>query len=164
MTKNHMMDHSMHSSGMDMPDMPDMPEHRMCKMSMLLTTEYEDVCVLTSKWHIYNFRDLILSMIAIIILTALYELLKNWTLKWENRNSVNSISSQSAIKKFKLNSSIVYGFTVFYSFIIMLIFMTFNVWLMIAVAIGAAVGKYFFTSNSVSAIQANTIPNSLNCH
>lgn len=87
MSDHNMMGHDMSShTNMDhnMPghDMPgnggDHSGHSspMCKMNMLFTWDYENVCVVFKWWHIYNAFDLVLSVIAIAVLAAGYEFLK----------------------------------------------------------------------------------------
>jgi len=59
-----------------------------------------------------------------------------------------------------------YGLTVFLSFFLMLVFMTYNAYLIIAVVIGAAVGHYIFGSTiNVEALLSDTEPaKSMACH
>ncbi|KAM3419531.1 Copper transport protein [Cercospora zeina] len=63
--------------------------------------------------------------------------------------------SASEEQKGKLIKAMLYGVQVFYSFFIMLLFMTYNGWIMIAVGVGAMVGYLMFsgpgTSSSKSA-------------
>lgn len=151
------MDHSMH----DMPGM--------CQMSMLFTTEYKDLCILTSKWHVHSKGGLFLSMVGIVFICMLYEFWKTKVSSWEAQqsrflqphdatDSTESLHSQyysKHLRRTQVIRSLLYGVTVSYSFIIMLIFMSFNFWAMLSVALGAVVGNY---------IWAGPIPGSMACH
>ncbi|KAK4688025.1 solute carrier family 31 (copper transporter), member 1, partial [Tremellales sp. Uapishka_1] len=65
-------DHSGHSghsgSSMPMPDM-DMP---MCSMNMLWNSQVQDVCVVFSTWHISGWMTMLVSCIAIILISIGY--------------------------------------------------------------------------------------------
>jgi len=58
---------------------------------------------------------------------------------------------QGANKTSEVVKAIFYGLQVFYSFFIMLIFMTYNGWVMVAVAVGASIGHYAFGIHTGSA-------------
>ncbi|RYP92765.1 hypothetical protein DL770_001154 [Monosporascus sp. CRB-9-2] len=53
-----------------------------------------------------------------------------------------------ASKRRRLIKSVLYGVQNFYAFMIMLLFMTYNGWVMIAVAVGAGIGYYVFGSHT----------------
>ncbi|KAI0503053.1 Ctr copper transporter family protein [Xylaria bambusicola] len=58
-------------------------------------------------------------------------------------------SSESPIsQRARILKAILYGVQNFYAFMIMLLFMTYNGWVMIAVAVGAGLGYYIFGSNT----------------
>ncbi|KAI1280030.1 Ctr copper transporter family-domain-containing protein [Xylaria sp. FL0933] len=60
-----------------------------------------------------------------------------------------SSSSESAVsQRARILKAILYGVQNFYAFMIMLLFMTYNGWVMIAVAVGAGLGYYIFGSNT----------------
>ncbi|KAF2772026.1 hypothetical protein EJ03DRAFT_387836 [Teratosphaeria nubilosa] len=52
-------------------------------------------------------------------------------------------------QKGKVVKAVLYGIQVFYSFFIMLLFMTYNGWVMIAVGVGATIGFLLFSGSSV---------------
>ncbi|AOA62470.1 Putative copper transport protein 2 [Komagataella phaffii CBS 7435] len=136
------------SSGHEMP----MPEH-MCKMNMLLSTEFEDICVLSSRWHIYGLRDLLLSCAIIVVFGIGYEFYKSFYSTWSTRIlSLNRPLINSDLQQFRVKASILYGIQIFWSLVIMLIFMTFNLWLMLSVVMGAVVGFYLTGSNNISGL------------
>lgn len=143
----------MHSA-MDHGDMPT------CRMSMMLNGYYEDLCVLTPYWHIKTKFDLILSMLALITICGGYEAYKAFAENLECRYS-NTISQGAVTDKEKMTIkaklSVIYAVSVGYSFFIMLLFMSFNFWIMSSVIIGAGVGHYMFNTKGSSYI-------SLVCH
>ena len=152
-----MMDHS--SMDHDMPGMGDGSDD-MCEMSMVLNSGYKNLCILSSGWRITTKIQMLSSMAIIVFVTIGYELFKKWAAAFEYRyNSMTESGASSArqLKTFKVKSSIIYGLTVFYSFMIMLLFMTFNVWVMISVTFGAIVGHFLFSDNRTSG-------QSLACH
>ncbi|KAK6202440.1 putative copper transport protein [Scheffersomyces amazonensis] len=169
---NHaMMDHSNmghHSaasaismSGMD-HDMPGMEDK--CSMNMLFTWDWKNTCVIFRWWHIKTFGGFISTFLAIVLLTALYEFIKCSFNQWQ-KSYVSTVSgastntSEITIRRFKFKRALLYGVQVGYSFLLMLVFMTYNGWLMIAVGVGAAVGNYFW---GVSDISSST--RDLSCH
>ncbi|CAI5757389.1 unnamed protein product [Candida verbasci] len=166
------MDHSSHlQGGMNHGDhsMPDMP-HDMCSMNMLFTWDWKNSCIVFKWWHVKTFQQFVLSFFLIVIFSSLYEFIKNWILTWEYKQSNNllgssssSITNQSTVKvnerRFKIKKSLLYGLQVFYSFLLMLVFMTYNGWYMIAVALGASLGHYIWGGvNNDSSIR------NMSCH
>lgn len=74
-----MMDHSMMDhSGMDHGDMGGghggMDD--MCSMNMLFTWDTTNLCIISKHWHIRSNMSLVLSLLAIVALTAGYEYLR----------------------------------------------------------------------------------------
>lgn len=137
------MNHAADSADMS-HSMPDMADR--CSMNMLFTWDWKNVCIVYRWWHVRTTFDFILSFIAVIGLGVGYEFIKHWVNKWEKSNvAVISGSSRNAnsstLKLFKLKQSVLYGFQVGYSFMLMLVFMTYNGWFMIAVVLGAMIGK-----------------------
>lgn len=61
-------------------------------------------------------------------------------------------------KRARQYESLIYGLQVFYSFMLMLVFMTYNGWLMVSMTLGAIVGYYKFSSI------ASPLTQSLACH
>lgn len=155
-----MMDHSnmAHSSDMEM-------EHDTCSMNMLFTWSYKNTCVVFSWWHIRTLADLLFSFIALVGLSYLYEYLKYRIYKSQLEFSENQGHNVSNInpevnKRNKITNSCLYGLQVGYSFMLMLVFMTYNGWLMIAVVLGAVWGHYSWGS----LIEQNFGQSSLACH
>ncbi|KAI3406787.1 CTR2 [Candida oxycetoniae] len=160
----HKTDHVM-SGRMD-HGMPGMPEDR-CSMNMVFTWDWKNTCIVFKWWHIRTFSGFAISLIAIVVLGMGYEFIKNWFANWEKKNMAtfvitnNNNTGSTFQKRFKFEQSLVYGVQVFYSFWLMLVFMTYNGWYMLAVALGAAIGNYFWgvSSDSVAGTARN-----MSCH
>ncbi|KAJ1672758.1 copper transpport protein, partial [Spiromyces aspiralis] len=106
-------------------------------------------------------------------LAAGYEVLRtyiqHWALRHKPVGTVLSpggesplLPSESAARLpigYRWKRALLYGAQVFYSYMIMLIFMTYNGYLMVSVALGAAVGFFLFDSGPAASAQRG-----LNCH
>ncbi|CAI8501130.1 unnamed protein product [Hanseniaspora opuntiae] len=145
------MDHSMH----DMPDMGDTDE--MCSMAMLFTWNYKNTCVISSKWHIKTKFHMFLSCVVIFLSSYFYEYFKFKFNQYKLQKSISSETEESK-RKTRQHESFLYGLQVFYSFMLMLVFMTYNGWLMLSMTLGAIFGYYKYSSNSSS------LTASLACH
>ncbi|KAJ3552900.1 hypothetical protein NPX13_g11005 [Xylaria arbuscula] len=62
--------------------------------------------------------------------------------------SPSNASDSPISQRARILKAILYGVQNFYAFMIMLLFMTYNGWVMIAVAVGAGLGYYIFGSNT----------------
>lgn len=157
------MDHSM----MDHGDMGHggMDNDR-CSMNMLFTWDTNNLCLIFRWWHIRTTPGLILSLLAVVAVTAGYEALRqasrryeSWVAKkqdevpigavtertpflWSGRNQVEVSKRAHAIK------ALLYAIQNFYAFMLMLLFMTYNGWVMLAMGVGAFVGYLFFGMNT----------------
>lgn len=153
------MDHS--GMGHDHGDMA-MPAR--CSMNMLFTWDTKNLCIIFRWWHIQTTPGLIFSLLAVVALTALYEALRsgsrryeNWVAKrtdevplvtertpflWSGRNQVEVSKRAHVIK------ALLYAVQNFYAFMLMLLFMTYNGWVMLSVAVGAFVGYLLFGNNT----------------
>ncbi|KAI7858885.1 Ctr copper transporter family-domain-containing protein [Circinella umbellata] len=154
------MDHGGHGDHGDMPDMPSM-----CSMDMLFNWNVEDVCVVFEWWHIHSNIGLFLSCLVVFGIAVCYELLRakaneldqTWYVRKVNDNDAElgdeetdrllrpettSTPVRISKKQGVLRSSI-YAILVAISFWLMLVFMTYNGYLMIAVVLGAGVGHYY---------------------
>ncbi|GMM37725.1 low-affinity Cu transporter [Saccharomycopsis crataegensis] len=156
---HHMPDHSMPDHG----TMPPGHNHggandSTCSANMLFTWEYQDVCVVFEWWHIKSQFQLLASVVAIIALAAGYEFVK-YQYKQYSRSSTSfkglptPATTGSYANKVpndtRLKTALFYGVLVGYSFMLMLVFMSFNGWLMGAVVVGAAVGHYIWGNKQV---------------
>lgn len=130
---------------------------------MIFTWDWKNTCVIFKWWHIRTKSEFFLSFIGIVLLSLGYELSKHLFQKWERKHSslvlgTSVTSNKRDIFIFKVKRSLLYGLQVGYSFMLMLVFMTYNAWLMIAVVIGAAIGNYFWCAPS------ETTNRSMACH
>lgn len=131
----------------------DMPGMKMCKMSMVLNADYENLCILTDAIMVTNKVQLILAILGITLFTVGYEYFKNFVDKLQSKYSQyfnSNAVTETEKMKYKIRLSISYALTVGYSFIIMLLFMTYNVWVMLSVCVGAGLGHYFFGGSATA--------------
>ncbi|KAK9722587.1 copper transpport protein [Basidiobolus ranarum] len=169
-----------HMPGHDMPH-NDMP-HDMCSMQMVFNWDISNLCVVFNWWRVNSIPTLIVSIILVFALSASYEMLRDYTRTFEQRillkhqttatndedpespDSNESLLNAGNYKyiwltpKEKLLRVFLYSIQVFLSFFLMLIFMTYNGYLIIAVVIGASTGFYIFGGDRLSAAK------SLACH
>ncbi|SCV00009.1 LAME_0G06942g1_1 [Lachancea meyersii CBS 8951] len=141
----------MDSSSMKHGDM-DHGNKDMCSMNMLFTWNYKNTCVVFKWWHIRTLPHLILSVALIVLISYLYEYLKYYA----SKSAITSGSGSGRSANIKRASW--YGAQVGFSFMLMLVFMTYNGWLMLSVVVGAAWGHYSWGS----AVESNT--RNLACH
>lgn len=146
---NHNMEHSNMKSNMDMGH--DMPGMKMCKMSMTLNSDYENLCILTEKVMVTTKTQLVMAMVGIALFTMMYEYFKLFVDQLQEKYTQyvqSNMVTEKERQRYKLRFSTAYALSVGYSFIIMLLFMTFNVWVMLSVCIGAGVGHFLFDKKS----------------
>ncbi|KAI4720380.1 Ctr copper transporter [Aureobasidium sp. EXF-10727] len=145
------MDHGNHGGmdhgGMDHGDM--------CNMNMLFTWDTNNLCIVFKSWRVTSTFSLLWSLLAIIALTAGYELIRELSRKYETKvqREIDALPRQSAADKQAKSKTIkaaLYAVQVFYSFFIMLLFMTYNGWIMLAVGVGAFVGYLAFGNGTVT--------------
>jgi len=149
------MDHS----GMDMGG-------DRCNMNMLFTWDTTNLCIVFRWWHIRTTPGLIFSLFAVVALSAAYEALRSlsrryesWVNKrqeelpngavtertpflWSGRNQVEVSKRAHVIK------ALLYAVQNFYAFMLMLLFMTYNGWVMLSVAVGSFLGYLVFGNNT----------------
>ncbi|KAF5125316.1 Copper transport protein CTR2 [Metarhizium anisopliae] len=142
----------MNHAGMDHGDM-DHGDHGgmedMCSMSMLFTWDTTNLCIVFRQWHIRSTPGLIFSLAAVVLLAMGYEALRALSRRFEasvdRRMSALPRSSHPDIgKQGHLIKAVFYGVQTFYAFMLMLVFMTYNGWVMLAVSLGAFLGYLFF--------------------
>ncbi|KYN36554.1 High affinity copper uptake protein 1 [Trachymyrmex septentrionalis] len=131
-------------------------------MSMTFHTGYCEV-VLFENWKISSIGGLVGSMIGIAIMAALYEGLKYYReyLFWKTYNALqyrsvtvpseknvvaedNRVVQPTMMSWMHLFQTFLHIIQIVLSYFLMLIFMTYNVWLCCAVVSGAAVGYFLF--------------------
>lgn len=152
----------MNHGGMDMGH-----DGPMCNMNMLFTWDTTNLCIIFRWWHIRSTLTLLISLVAVALLTAGYELVRELSRRYELSSAeyMNSLPidddnhERSSLlwsgkgagqqeKKAKVVKAAFYAAQVFYSFFIMLLFMTYNGWVMLAVAAGAFIGYLGFGNSS----------------
>lgn len=152
---NAKVDHSK-MEGMDGMDGMDMGG-----MQMFFTTGV-DVTIMFENWHVTNVGGLIGSCIGIFLLAIIYEGIKyfreylfrriNPEAHYTTANSDNGrmIQPETARVRYRMINShhflqtFLHIVQVTVSYFLMLIFMTYNVWLCISVVLGAGVGFFVF--------------------
>ncbi|EJP70319.1 hypothetical protein NHJ13051_009892 [Beauveria bassiana] len=157
------MDHSGHMDhgGDGMNDM--------CSMSMLFTWDTTNLCIVFEQWHIRTTPGLIISLIAVVLIAMGYEGLRATCRVYEKSIDARVESAPNAFqdpvtettpflrpgqnrdslaRHSHLIKSLLYGFQNFYAFMLMLVFMTYNGWVMVAVSLGAFLGYYVFGSHT----------------
>ncbi|KAK9478218.1 Ctr copper transporter family-domain-containing protein [Lipomyces japonicus] len=152
------MDHSGHSGHHDMPDLDldfgsDNDEFGTppCKMNMLFTWNSEDLCIVFEWWHIRTGFGFFVSLIAIVLLSMGYEYARNLVANLEadlesSSSSTASRRDQKVQRRIKITKGLIYAVQVFYSFFLMLVFMTYNGWVMLAVTAGAFLGHVLWST------------------
>ncbi|EHA48918.1 hypothetical protein MCOR27_003773 [Pyricularia oryzae] len=153
---HHMMDHSgMDHGGMDHGGMDhgghggggmDMDR---CSMNMLFTWSTKNLCIVFEQWHIRSTAGLIFSLLAVVAIGAGYEALRESIRRYEyhlnkKNEAVPRQSRPKVTREAHFVKAVLYGIQNFYAFMIMLIFMTYNGWVMLAVSFGAFVGYLLF--------------------
>lgn len=165
---------------MDMPGHGDHDGHGggdgsrpMCAMNMALNWSTKDVCVLFDFWRINSAISLVATFVAVFCLGYLYELSRSRVRRWELMLAPTGVSStldsansddtplvgQSPIpNSIRWKRAIFYGLLVAYSYSLMLIFMTYNGYLILAVIGGAIAGNYAYSTDSWGNVRG------ANCH
>ncbi|KAL1991598.1 hypothetical protein VTN49DRAFT_4906 [Thermomyces lanuginosus] len=156
------MDHSHHNmdhAGMDHGGMDhghgDMDMDAKCAMNMLFTWSTKNLCIVFSGWRVQGTYSLIGSLLLIVLLTAGYEGLRAFTRRYEalHQQRLKAYTSPVHVgrdskieleRRGKIILALLYAVQVFYSFFLMLLFMTYNGWIMLSVAVGAFVGYLAF--------------------
>ncbi|CAL9731466.1 copper transport protein Ctr2p [Monosporozyma unispora] len=134
----------------------------MCSMNMSFTWSYHNTCIIFNWWKIKNLTGLILSCLTLILISISYEWFR-YRLQVYNSKLTN-VSRLNPNQR--AHSSVLYGVQVGFSFMLMLVFMTYNGWLMLSVVVGAILGHYIFGYKS-QLTQLNNPPllgGSMACH
>jgi len=168
---NHMhMDHMDHMDHMgttpmgNMTTMPDMPMPMdMGMMKMYFHMDYVGELVLFKGWKIHNVGTLVSSMIGVFLFAILYEALKftrQWLAEYAATKQMSRFGDMEAKTGLTRKANAYVGTTpfsfwhilqtflhmlqTFLSYLLMLVFMTYNGYLCIAVILGAGVGYFAF--------------------
>ncbi|XP_057326985.1 high affinity copper uptake protein 1 isoform X2 [Microplitis mediator] len=161
------MDHSKMGHMANVEESNPMPDHMHGMQGMHMMMMYfhfgYDETILFESWKISTLGGLIGSMIGIIIMAALYEGLKYYReyLFWKTYNTLqyrsvtappekNPTTEDSRVVQPTMLSwmhtfqTLLHIIQIILSYFLMLIFMTYNVWLCVAVVLGAAIGYFLF--------------------
>lgn len=160
------MDHSMmdHSSGSGSGSGS---AAAMCSMNMLFTWNTKNLCIIFRWWRVSNTFTLILSLLGVVALTAGYEAIRSGSRRYEayvekkttgitlgDDNTENTPFLWSGKNQVEVNKkahvikALLYAIQNFYAFMLMLLFMTYNGWVMLAVGVGSFVGFLLFGTNT----------------
>ncbi|KAI9599132.1 Ctr copper transporter family-domain-containing protein [Syncephalis fuscata] len=139
-----------------------------CSMNMTFNWNIHGVCIIFDWWQIHGLGTMILSCVVVALITANYELLRSKARQYDARLVGAEISRQQAAlneenigedeplqgrnryisfsvsKEEHVVRSILYALQTGIGFLIMLIFMTYNGYLMFATVIGAGIGHFLF--------------------
>ncbi|KFY05939.1 hypothetical protein V492_08227 [Pseudogymnoascus sp. VKM F-4246] len=140
-----------------------------CNMNMLFTWSTRDLCIIFRSWHITGPITLTLSLLAIVALVAAFEALRATTARYDalvlkRREELpheepaetttllpgQQQASSREVRRAQVARSALYAVQTFYAFMIMLLFMTYNGQVMIAVAVGAFVGHLAFGGSTTA--------------
>ncbi|PAV18885.1 Ctr copper transporter [Pyrrhoderma noxium] len=145
-----------------------------CSMNMLWNTQIIDTCVVFPQWHIRSHYGFFLSFLAIVALGIFYEWLRASARTFDRRVALKFVdgkgkgrnSSTFHVPHFdRALRAILYGATVFLSFFLMLVFMTYNAYLILAVVLGAAIGHYYLGGEmNVDAVLHSSDDKGMACH
>ncbi|KAH7272348.1 Ctr copper transporter family-domain-containing protein [Fusarium solani] len=146
------MDHSgMDHKGMDHGGMDhgDGGMKDMCSMNMLFTWDTKNLCIVFRQWHIRSTSSLVFSLVAVILLAVGYEALRSLSRRYEEAldkrvRATPRQNQEQADQRAHLIKAVLYALQNFYAFMLMLVFMTYNGWVMISVSLGAFIGYVFF--------------------
>jgi copper transporter 1 len=149
---------------------------------MLFNWDTENICVIFSWWHINGIGTMLLACLLTAVFGIIYEAIRNTARRYdarliqEERRQYQSESEseeeagvhrtlhgapEGMIIYFSRNQqimrSLLYAIQVGIGFMLMLIFMTYNGFLMLAVVFGAGIGHFLFARKSGA-------ERSLSCH
>ncbi|KAJ1662643.1 copper transpport protein [Coemansia sp. RSA 1646] len=143
----------------------------MCAMNMSLNWSTENVCVLFDFWRVNSTTSLVFTCAAVFMLGYFYECLRAKLRSWETRTASSGGTGALADATSTLiprdttsgtsirwKRAIYYGLMVAYSYSLMLIFMTYNGYLIISVIGGAIAGHYSYSIDEPGAVRG------ANCH
>lgn len=120
-----------------------------CNMNMLFTFSTTDLCIVFRQWHITSTLSLVVSLAAVVALAAGYEALREGVRRYENAAAKRASTAprqnrEEVTRRAHVVKAVLYGIQNFYAFMIMLVFMTYNGWVMLACSLGAGLGYLIF--------------------
>ncbi|KIY72478.1 Ctr copper transporter [Cylindrobasidium torrendii FP15055 ss-10] len=139
-----------------------MPATPHCAMNMLWNTQVVDTCIIFSSWHVHNTAQFVMSFFAIALLGVAYEGIRYIQHKYDAYLMGTSVvvnggqSQESLLEGLRASPglcvtpfqrairAVLYGGGVLLSFFLMLMFMTYNAYIILAVVVGAITGHFIF--------------------
>ncbi|KAK3072607.1 copper transpport protein [Teratosphaeriaceae sp. CCFEE 6253] len=121
---------------------------------MLFTWDTTNLCIVFRAWRVTGPVTLVLALLGVVALTAGYEAVREASRRYEQRLAAMveggpRSTAQAEEKRGRVVKAALYAVQVFYSFFIMLLFMTYNGWVMGAVGVGAFIGYLLFGGSSI---------------
>lgn len=127
---------------------------------MIFTWDWSNTCIVFEWWHVTTLLGFCISNISIILLGAGYEALKFHMARITATRRELFDNGASHSRRNAILEAAEYALQVGYSFMLMLVFMTYNGWYMLSVVIGAGLGYYFWGNR----IPPNALLRPLSCH
>lgn len=127
---------------------------------MIFTWDWRNTCIVFLWWHVQTFPGFLASNIAIILMSMGYEALKYQIAVSAAKRHDSPDMATFRHRHSEILDSVEYAIQVGYSFLIMLVFMTYNGWYMLSVAVGAGLGYFVWGSKT----PGNSLARSLSCH
>ncbi|OLN88787.1 Copper transport protein CTR2 [Colletotrichum chlorophyti] len=126
-----------------------------CSMNMLFTWDTKNLCIVFRQWHVRSTSGLVISLLLVVALAAGYEALRAASRRYERSvdkrvESLPRREQAEASRSAHIVKAALYAAQNFYAFMLMLVFMTYNGWVMVAVAVGAFVGYIAFGGSTSS--------------
>jgi copper transporter 1 len=147
----------------------------MCSMSMLFTWDTTNLCIIFKWWHVRSTLGLVASLLAVVALGVGFEAMRAVSRRYElavERRVAGAPSPRNEppaettpflwtgrarpeiSRAAHVTKAVLYAVQNFYAFMLMLVFMTYNGWVMVAVSLGAFLG-YLLFGESTSATKDN---------
>ncbi|KAJ2770678.1 copper transpport protein [Coemansia nantahalensis] len=140
--------------------------HPGCAMNMALNWSTDNVCVLFDFWRINSATSLVFSWAAVCLLGYMYELFRARVRRWELSLASEDAPGAHVLpatppgapsadgrKCTRWRRALYYGLLVAYSYSLMLVFMTYNGYLILAVIAGAVTGHYVHSADTLGAVR-----------
>ncbi|KAK9237848.1 Ctr copper transporter family-domain-containing protein [Lipomyces kononenkoae] len=166
------MDHSHHTDHSNFGGntiMAELGDNAPCKTHMLFTWGSQDLCIVFDWWHIRSRIGFVVSLLVVLLLSLGYEYVRAVNAATDSDAEIlpgpsgskrddGSTSSSLRHPRSRIFSAAFYALQVLYSFFLMLVFMTYNGWVMLAVIGGAFTGHFFWSSRIARSSRG------MNCH
>lgn len=138
-----------------------------CAMNMFLNTDTTNLCILVKQWRVTGPWSLGQALVVIVLFAMSFEAIRELTRRYEHNSRTGIIAlggssrpdspsplantatttGRREARKRQLIKSLLYALQVGISFLLMLVFMTYNVYVMAAVVVGSGIGYYLFNSD-----------------